>query len=124
MEIAGKTTIAKNDVFKQLLPGEKWNNHLKNILINKQRTSNFPPDSLEPGILDYPTTENELNKASYIIRPGKASGYDSVSNEMILGLMEVNPGLVIKLFNCILSENYKIYQWSVSLITPIFKKRV
>ena len=41
---------------------------------------------------------------------------------MILGLMEVNPGLIIKLFNCILSENSKIYQWSVSLIRPIFKK--
>ena len=82
----------------------------------------MPPDSVEPRILDYPITENELNKASYIIGPGKASGYDSVSNEMILGLMEVNPGLIIKLFNCILSKNSKIYQWSVSLITLIFKK--
>ena len=34
----------------------------------------MPPDSVEPRILDYPITENELNKASYIIGPGKASG--------------------------------------------------
>ena len=92
-KLPGKLQSQKNDVFKQLIPGEKWNNHFKNILINKQRTSEFPSDSLEPGSLDYPITENELNEASYIIRPGKASGYDSVSNEMILGLIEVNPGL-------------------------------
>ena len=69
-KLLGKLQSQKNDVFKQLIPGEKWNNHFKDILINKRRTSEMPPDSVEPGILDYPITENELNKASYIIRPG------------------------------------------------------
>ena len=40
---------------------------------------------------------------------------------MILGLLEVKPDLLIKLFNNILANNAKISQWSLSLITPIFK---
>ena len=49
-KLLGKLQSQKNDVFKQLIPGEKWNNHFKDILINKRRTSEMPPDSVEPGI--------------------------------------------------------------------------
>ena len=40
---------------------------------------------------------------------------------MILGLLEVKPELIVKLFNDIFLKNSKIFQWSVSIITPIFK---
>ena len=41
---------------------------------------------------------------------------------MILCLLEVKPELLIRLFNEVFASNRKIYQWTVALITPIFKK--
>ena len=41
---------------------------------------------------------------------------------MILCLLEVKPGLLIRLFNEVFASNRKIYQWTVALITPIYKK--
>ena len=66
-------------------------------------------------------TLEELSKASYILRPNKSTGSDSISNEMILCLLEVQPELLIKLFNRIFDKNAKIEQWSLTMITPIFK---
>ena len=40
---------------------------------------------------------------------------------MILCLIEVHPKLLVKLFNRIFDTNTKIKQWSLSVITPIFK---
>ena len=44
-----------------------------------------------------------------------------VSNEMIIGLLEVKPALLDKLFNNVFKKNQKIDQWSIALISPIFK---
>ena len=89
--------------------------------MNNKRNPEFPPDSSEDGHLDYAISANELYRASYVLKPNKACGFDSISNEMILGLLEVKPNLIIKLFNDIFLKNSKISQWSVSMITPIFK---
>ena len=59
--------------------------------------------------------------ASYILKDNKASGNDCISNEMIKCLIEVNPTLLVKLFNTILSQNVNIKSWDVSIITPIYK---
>ena len=68
--------------------------------------------------------KEELDTSSYILKPNKSSAYDSISNEMILGLLEVKPDLIIKLFNEVFKNNQKIDQWSLALITPIFKDGV
>ena len=40
---------------------------------------------------------------------------------MIIGLLEVKPALLVKLFNNVFKKNQKIDQWSIALISPIFK---
>ena len=60
------------------------------ILVNQQEPT-LPQDFQDNGPLDYLITEEELKKASYILN--KSSGYDCVSNEMIIGMLEVKPAL-------------------------------
>ena len=106
-EIARQITSTKKDVFKQQISGLKWNDHFKDILVNKERMPEFSPDSIENDHLDYPITENELRKASHVLKPKKSSGYHSVSNEMILRLLVVTPLLLIKLFHSIFYKRLK-----------------
>ena len=108
------------DKFMDHIPPQKWNEHFKQIL-RDEREPNYPPNSLENGPLDCPITADELEKASYVLKPNKASGLDSVSNEMILELFKANKELIIILFNGIFKNTQKIDQWSVGLISPIFK---
>ena len=111
----------KDNVYKNCISGEKWNNHFKNILRDKHKEPLYPPNSHEEGPLDYAITSEELAEASYVLRPSKASGYDSISNEMISCLLEVQPELILKLSNSILIRNPHINTWEISMITPIFK---
>ena len=80
----------------------------------------FPATAI--GDMDYAITMDELDKASTILKAGKAPGYDNVLNEMIRCLMEKYPKLIIKLFNRILQSNCIIPDWLISLIVPIHKK--
>ena len=48
-------------------------NHYKNLL-NSKRSLNIPPNSTKIGKLDYPITSEELDKAKYILKRGKANG--------------------------------------------------
>ena len=74
------------------------------------------------GPLDYNITSEELDSASYILRPYKSSGLDGVSNEMILCLLKVCPKIILKLFNTILDSGKPISWWCTSIIVPIHKK--
>ena len=111
----------KNDIFKNTISGNRWNEHFKGILRDNSREINYPPNSSDSGPLDEEITIEELHEASYILKPNKSCGYDSISNEMILCLLEVQPQLLVKLFNAIFNTNAKIEQWSISIINPIFK---
>ena len=102
------------------IPGEMWNNHFKSILQTKLKM-NIPPDSLEIGPLDYVISIEEMFNATYILKANKATGYDSISNEMIKCLLETYPIILVKLFNNIFRNNVKIKEWETSIITPIHK---
>ena len=112
---------SKNDLFKNSISGERWNDHFKRILRDNTGEINYPPNSSEIGPLDEEITIEELSKASYTLKPNKSSGYDMISNEMILCMLEVQPQLLVNLFNTIFNTNANIEQWSISIITPIFK---
>ena len=74
------------------------------------------------GPLDYTITQEELKQASHILKPGKATGIDSISNEMISGLLANYPVIIIRLFNSILQSNEIIPEWVLGVIVPIHKK--
>ena len=103
------------------IPHELFVKHFQSTLSSREKIT-LPPDSKHVGPLDYPFSIEELNKAKTILKPGKATGIDNLSNEMIACFLEEYPLVVTKLFNIILDTNQNIREWSTGIITPIFKK--
>ena len=110
-----------DDIIKNNISGDKWEKHFKSVLQSKITTAKYPPDSREVGPLDYNIELEEMLKASYILKCNKATGYDSLSNEMIKCLLDINPRILLKLFNCILNKNPTINKWMISILNPIHK---
>ena len=108
-------------MFKDCISGNRWTQHFKKVLRDEGGEMNYPEDSLELGPLDYNISGEELDDASYVLKPDKSSGYDSLSNEMIKCLLKTHPDLLLKLFNSVFSSNTKIEQWTMAMITPIWK---
>ena len=63
---------------------------------------------------------DELKDATYILRPGKACGIDSISNEMLRCVVEYKPEVILDLLNSTLNgttpDEYR------SILTPIHKR--
>ena len=77
-----------DSLFKDGISGKRWVEHFKTVLREENREISYPADSVEVGPLDHQITRSELNEASYVLRPDKSSGHDSLSNEMIKCLVE------------------------------------
>ena len=121
-KILDKLNPLHNDnIFKSGISGQRWLDHFKSIFVTDTIKS-FPINPVEKGQLDYPITENELENASYILKPGKACGIDGLSNEMILCLLGSNPNILLKLFNACILVPDSIRCWDTSAINPIHKK--
>ena len=95
--------------------------HFKSILTSK-RPVKMPPNSQITGKLDHPFTLDELEKATKSLKSGKATGLDTLSNEMILVFVETYPHIILTLFNTILHKNTTIHDWTKGVITAIHKK--
>ena len=109
----------KNYDFLSSIPTEKWENHFNSILRGGNEPA-YPPDCTDKGPLDYEITSEELENAKYILRNGKASGIDQVSNEMLMCVVEYKPNIIIRLFNYMLDG--KTEDKCISILTPIHKK--
>ena len=109
------------NLFKDLISGERWVDHFKKVLREENRDIVYPDDSSDQGPLDQRITMEELNEAEYVLRPDKSTGYDSLSNEIIKCLVETNPRIILKLFNLVFESNAKIEQWAIAILTPILK---
>ena len=122
-KMLGKLEGKSEDIIKNNISGKRWVKHFKSILQSKIRTEEYPSDldSQETGPLDYKIDLKEMLEASYILKCNKATGYDSLSNEMIKCLLDANPNILIKLFNCILNKNPVISKWMISILNPIHK---
>ena len=72
--------------------------------------------------MDYEITLEEVNGASFILKPGKSTGIDGISNEMISSLLTKYPDIIIKLFNSIVQSSEFIPEWVLGAIVPIHKK--
>ena len=112
----------KDNVFKSGISGERWVNHFKSVFVSNDHVNAFPNNPDENGLLDYAITLNELENASYILKPGKASGVDGLSNEMILGLLKTQHHILLRLFNACLLSPGSVRCWDTSIINPIYKK--
>ena len=118
------------NIFKKISPRNKRDpvqpsmknffNYFKE-LSTSSRAQTFPPVNTCNGPLDYEISEDELDQSSHKIRLGKASGYDDSCNEMIRGLVNKYPKVLLKLFNKILQSNELIPDWALGMIVPLHK---
>ena len=107
--------------FKKGISGNRWKSHFQS-LFSKSDEIKIPDSHDTTGPLDYDITPEELDEASYILRPGKSTGKDGILNEMILCLLKTHPRVILRLFNLILSSEKAVSLWNTSIFSPIHKK--
>ena len=109
------------NAYKKSISGNRWKSHFQQ-LFTKNDNVDIPDCSVPNGQLDYDITPEELEDGSYILRPGKSTGKDGILNEMISCLLKTHPGVILKLFNLILSSEKPVAMWTTSIFAPIHKK--
>ena len=110
-----------NDIFIERMGSRKIKTAFESILRAKNDPT-CPPDSKDKGPLDYEITLEELKNASYVLRPGKSTGPDPISYEMLECIIEKQPNVLLKLFNSILLYNGKTPGWYKSILILLYKK--
>ena len=106
----------------QYVSPKNLSEYYKNLLTAK-RTLDMPPDCTKKGKLDYPITSEELYKMKHVLKRGKANGIDNICNEMIACFLEIYPHIILTLFNTILDKNVTINDWTLGIITAIYKNK-
>ena len=121
-----KTNNSPNQV--NSIPPKKWVEHFSSLFNVKENDKNklegsnkILADNKHNAILDSPFTIEEISKGIRELKLRKASGNDSISNEMIIaGAPTILPFLV-SFFNEILKSHYP-ENWCKGIITPIHKQ--
>jgi hypothetical protein len=111
-----------NDVFKEAISGKRWKSHFQSLLQSGDDVNTLPQNTSRMGPLDYEISSEEIELGAYVLRKGKAPGYDRISYEMLSCLLNINARIFKKLFNAILRNSEILRNWNVSLISPIHKK--
>ena len=110
-----------NEIFIERMGARKVKTAFESILRAKNDPV-CPPDSMEKGPLDTEITLEELKNGSYVLRPGKSTGPDPISYEMLECIIEKQPNVLLKLFNSILLYNGNTPGWYKSILILLYKK--
>ena len=110
------TSDAANDI-----SSAEWMNHYTNLLQGAAK-GKIPDNSSEHGPLDHEISIDEMMEARGILKPGKATGIDTVNNEMILEAFSIYPEAFRSVMNTLLKHGTGVVQWLTSLLVPIHKK--
>ena len=70
--------------------------------------------------LNCPITREELSSTVKLLKSGKASSSDMISNEILKSLDSEHMSCLLKLYNSCLTQGK--YPWNISIITPLHKK--
>ena len=94
-KLLDKLEKRKDDsIFKQGISNHRWVSHFQSIFQNSENEHALPKNNTENnGTLDREISDEEMKLASYILRNGKAPGFDSISNEMLQCFLEFRPEL-------------------------------
>ena len=113
----------KNDdtIFKEGISSQRWTSHFKAIWQGPHPNLPLPLNTAEQGPLDYEITPKEIEFGAYILRNGKAVGYDRISNEMLSCLLGEQPAIFKNLFNALLKNPSTIQKWHISKTNEIHK---
>ena len=126
-KLRGKTNNSLNQV--DSIPPKKWIEHFSSLFNvtendkNKLEGSNkTPSDNKHNATLDSLFTKEEISKGIRELKLRKASGNDSIGNEIIIaGAPTILPFLV-SFLNEILKSHYYPENWYKGIIKPIHKQ--
>ena len=79
--------------------------------------------NIRNAILDSPFTSEEIIKGTTLLKSKKASGHDSISDEIIVASLPPSSSFLVTLFNKILQTLINQEEWSSRIINPIPKLR-
>ena len=109
------------------IPPEDWFDHFKN-LNTKPAESDGKYDDVSDftrvetfSELDFKITSSELLYSLKLLKGGKATGLDGISNEMLKHCNNDMIQVILKLFNVILQTSFYPQEWSKGRISTIFK---
>ena len=111
---------AHRNIATDISPNE-WMDHYTKLLQGNSK-GKIPDNRAESGPLDYEVTIEEIMDARGILKPGKATGVDIVSNEMILEALVMYTEAFRNVMNILLKHGVGVIQWLTSLLVPIHKK--
>ena len=103
------------------ISNREWMEHYTN-LFRCDSQSKIPDSVTTSGPLDYEITMEEMMKAKGILKPGKATGIDGISNEMIREALNIYPQAVLNVLNKLMGHGSGVPVWLTSLLLPIHKK--
>ena len=94
----------KSSTSNVILP-QKWVEHFSKLLyseIERKEDQDDADRNIRNTIFDSPFTSEEIVKGTALLKSKKASGYDSISNEMIKASLPFSLSFLVTLFNKIL----------------------
>ena len=112
-----------DDIFKEVISGERWKAHFQSLSQPSSVDPKLPQNTTNIGSLDYEISFEEIKLGAYILRSGKAAGYDRISNEMLSCLLNTSPEIIKKLFNAILRNPKVLKLCGTSLSYHQFTKK-
>ena len=125
--LRGNTNNSSNQV-DSILPN-KWVEHFFSLFNVKENDKNklegsnkIASDNKHDAILDSPFTIEEISKGIRELKLRKASGNDSISNEMIIADAPTILPFLVSFLNEILKSHYYPENWCKGIITPIHKQ--
>ena len=119
--------IEKSDTLNAILPN-KWVEHFSKIFESKniEVKNSEPMPNLDfindsQRVLISQFTAEEISNGIKKLKNNKASGLDSISNEMIKSSAPIILPFLVIFFNKILETKEKPDEWSVGIITPLHR---
>ena len=126
-KLKNASNVANSNLEDKIQPSE-WKKYFENLNNNEQTNDEDILSKLETlqnetifNELDYRITQEEIAKAIKSLKNSKASGFSTISNEMIKNSQHICIPLFDKLFNLIFSNGIYPKLWNQGYITPIHK---
>ena len=119
------TGIEKSDTLNTISP-KKWVENFSKIFESKKIEGKNPEsmhylDFINDRVLISQSTAEEISNGIKKLKNNKASGLDSISNEMIKARAPIILPFLVIFFNKILETKEYPDEWAVGIITPIHK---
>ena len=101
-----------------VIPQHQWVEHFTKLLYSENERKD-DQELVRNTVFNSPFISEEIAKGTILLKSKKASGQDSISNEMIKASLPFSLSFLVNLFNKILQTQIYPKGWSRGIITPV-----